>query len=132
MVQTGPRLPDPLIASVIFAPVACNVTLSAVTARAGFNEASAFEWMMAQDNDTIEHILRSRRYDAEKVKRFVAALCGQGEVATTRGGGPLVTTSMSLLPQVPDRNFPFARHFDLLALPIVEGMSFDADEFVEH
>jgi hypothetical protein len=34
--------------------------------------------------------------------------------------------------RVPARQFPFARHLNLLALPTVEGLHFDPDEFVEH
>jgi len=33
--------------------------------------------------------------------------------------------------RVPARSFPFADHLDLLALPTVEGISFDPDDFVE-
>ncbi len=129
MLTTRPRLLDPLIASVIFAPVARNYALSSVTASGGMNEAVAFEWMVAQDDDTMEQILRSH---FEEVKRFVAALCGQSELVAIRGYGSAITTSAVLLPQVPSRNFPFAGHFDLLALPVVEGIGFDVDDFVEH
>ncbi len=33
--------------------------------------------------------------------------------------------------QVPSRSFPFAAHLNFLALPVVEGINFDADDFVE-
>ena len=132
MLSICARLPDPLIASVIFAPAARNVALSSVTRSPGISDILAFEWMTGEDEGTIEQILRSRWRDGEELKRFVSALCGQLEVAPTHGYGPAVSTSTALLPQVPDRSFPFARHFDLLALPVVEGISFDADEFVEH
>jgi hypothetical protein len=42
-----------------------------------------------------------------------------------------VTSSAATLPEVPSRNFPFVGQFDLLALPVVEGINFDADDFVE-
>ncbi|HME01234.1 MAG TPA: hypothetical protein VKM93_28465 [Terriglobia bacterium] len=131
MLTTHQRLVDPLIASVIFAPAASNYALSSVTASADKGEAMAFEWMVAQDDDTMEQILRSRWRDLEEVKRFVAALCGQLEFGTAAGYGSAVTTSPAALPQVPSRNFPFMGHFNLLALPVVEGMNFDADDFVE-
>ncbi len=130
MLTTRPRLPDPLIASVIFAPVVRNHTPSSVTASVGTSEA--FEWMLEQDEDAIQQIFRGRQRDVVELKRFVSALCGQLELTATRGYAPAVSTSTALLQRVPARNFPFAGHFDLLALPVVEGISFDADDFIEH
>ncbi len=132
MLTTRTRLPDPLIASVIFAPVPCNHTLSSVTASEGKTESIGFEWVTEHDDNTIEQILRSRWRDVDKVKRFVVALCGQLEAAAIPWYTPAITTSTALLPRVPARNFPFAEHFDLLALPVVEGIRFDADDFTEH
>jgi len=129
---TRPRLPDALIASVIFAPSASNCTLSSVTADVGIGEALTLEWMMAQEGDTVDQALRSRWRDVEEVKRFVSALCEQFDAARTRVYGPALTMSTVLRPEVPARTFPFAGHFDLLALPVVEGISFDVDDFVEH
>jgi hypothetical protein len=91
----------------------------------------AVEWMVAQDEDTLEQILRSRWRDREEVKRFVAGICEQLGSGTVRGYGSAVTSSAATLPEVPSRNFPFVGQFDLLALPVVEGINFDADDFVE-
>ncbi len=126
------RLPDPLVASIIFAPVARNQSLSSVTASSGLAEALTFEWMMEQDDESIGRIFRSRWRDVEEVKRFVSALCGQLEVNATPGFAALATVGAAVQGPVPRRSFPFAAHFDLLALPVVEGISFDVDDFVEH
>jgi len=132
MLTKRPRLPDPLIASVIFAPAAREITLSSVTASSGISEALALEWMTTQDDKAIRRILMNRWGDIADINRFFSALCGQLEGAAIHRYGPSVAMSTTLPPQVPGRTFPFARHFDLLGLPIAEGMSFDADDFVEH
>ncbi len=132
MLTATSRLPDPLVASVIFTPAPRNQTPSSVTAGAGLAEALALEWILGQDDESIARILRARWRDIEEVKRLLSALCGQLELAATRGYAPVVTPTTAPAAQVPPRNFPFAEHFDLLRLPVVEGMSFDVDDFVQH
>lgn len=132
MPTARPRLSDPLIASVIFAPTARNYTFSSVTASADMSGALALEWMMEQEESVIEQILKSRRCDGREIEQFIQACYQQFGGPIGQGYGAAITTSMSAPARVPARSFPFLGHFDLLARPPVEGMSFDVDDFVEY
>jgi hypothetical protein len=132
MLTEHSRLRDPLVASIIFAPAPWNHMLSAVSAGEGFAEAIALDWMMEQDSQTVDRILRSQRRDAEEVKRFVAAFCEQLEQSGIRGCGLQAASPTTPTALVLARDYPFAGHLNLLGLPVVEGISFDADDFIEH
>ena len=126
MVGSQPRLSDPGIASVIFAPVPCNYTPSAVTTSAGLTAAFAFEWPTDEEKELFSYALRNRWRDVVEIQRLIAALLGQG-LETVTG----IVATIPCASKVPAREFPFIRHLDLLALPIVEGMIFDVEDFAE-
>jgi len=88
----------------------------------------SIEFLRAEGNEVAEAPLPPGRIDLV-VPMLLGWLSGKGGRAS--GYGPAVTTSAVPVPQVPSRNFPFMGHFDLLALPVVEGINIDADEFVE-
>ena len=62
------------------------------------------------------------------VPKLLRWLSGKGVQAS--GDGSATTTS-AVTPQVPSRSSPFAAHLNFLALPVVEGINFDAGDFVE-
>ncbi len=126
------RLPDPSVASHIFAPTDRNPALSSMTAGAALGKALAIQWITEQEDDALRRVLRNCWHDAGDVRRLLAALCEQLATSTSQALSPAISASMPLSPKVPSRGLPFGEHFDFLSLPIVEGMSFDVDDFVEH
>lgn len=132
MLTERPRFPDPLLASVIFAPVAQNETLSSVTASEGVTEAFTLGWIMEQNKEKVRRLSASRWPDAEEFKRFLLAFCSQWETVATPGFAARSALGAMIREQVPPRAFPFATHFNFGTLPVVEGAAFDVDDFVEH
>jgi hypothetical protein len=122
------RLTDPSIASVIFAPRQINslgysasseLKLGDMGPGVAFTErAPAVDLVLKTDRLT-------RWEKQELLLRFMPCLL-QTSVTTKSSQGAFAPAVM-----IPDRKWPSKSGFNILALPVREGMSFDLDDFVE-
>lgn len=121
------------ISTIISFPRPQNYTLSSVTVEAKLAEAVGLEALTDPSGFVTRRMFENiRRLGPGLQELLVAYLRDYLETSFT-------TTTLKLpnemaspeARRVPARHFPFARHLDLLALPTVEGIFFDPDEFVE-
>jgi len=132
MIASAPsRLTDPGLASVIFAPAPRNGTLSSVTICIDLSDASAIEWVANQEPEMIKYLAAKHLPGGTEFRQLVSCLLHLCCTSVAQAPVIVANTFLRLPSEVPARTFPFARHLDILGLPVVEGMDFDLDELLD-
>jgi hypothetical protein len=122
------RLTDPSIASVIFAPRHVNYVKYSVCSELKLDDIRP-GLAFTEQEPAVDAVLKADRLTPwekqEVLLRFMPYLL-ETSVTSKSSQGALAPAVM-----IPDRKWPSKSRFNILALPVREGMSFDLDEFVE-
>ncbi len=122
------RLTDPSIASVIFAPRHINYVRYSVCSELKLGDMGR-DLAFTEEAPAVELVLKTDRLTQwekqEVLLRFLPYLL-ETSVTTKSSQGAFAPGVM-----IPDRRWPSKSGFNILALPVREGMSFDLDDFVE-